>query len=63
VRGSDGGLSRDRDIVLLPLSCRGGGGGGGHSMLLIDGDVGGAARHGRQDGGGGWQRTLGLDQR
>jgi hypothetical protein len=44
VRGSGGGLSHDRGVVLLPL--------GGGGLLLIDGEVGGAARHDRQDGGG-----------
>jgi hypothetical protein len=39
VRGSGGGLSRSRGVILLPL-----GGGGG--------DVGVAVRHGRQDGDG-----------
>ncbi len=45
VRGSGGGLSRGRGVILLPL-------GGGGGLLLIDGEVGGAARHDRQDGGG-----------
>jgi hypothetical protein len=49
VRGSGGGLSRGRGVVLLPL---GGGRDGGGGLLLIDGEVGGAARHDRQDGGG-----------
>jgi hypothetical protein len=51
VRGSGGGLSRGRGVVLLPL----GGGGdrdGDGGLLLVDGEVGGAARHDRQDGGG-----------
>jgi hypothetical protein len=47
VRGSGGGLSCGRRIVLLPLSG---------NALLIDGDIGGAARHGWQDGDGGGQR-------
>jgi hypothetical protein len=43
VRGSGGGLSHGRGVILLPL-----GSGGGHSdLLLIDGEVGGAARHDR----------------
>jgi hypothetical protein len=47
--GSRGGLSRDRGIVLLPLSC------GGSGLLLVDEEVEGAARHGWQDSGGqGW---------
>jgi hypothetical protein len=45
MRGSGGGLSRDRGIVLLALSD-------GGDLLLIGGEVGGVARHGRQDGGG-----------
>jgi hypothetical protein len=56
VRGSGGGLSRGRGVVLLPLS-------GGDDLLLVDGEVRGDARNGRQDDDGGWQRTLGLDQR
>jgi hypothetical protein len=46
VRCSGGGLSRDRDVVLLPL--------GGHGSLLpvSGGEVGVAARDSRQDGGG-----------
>jgi hypothetical protein len=51
VRGSGGGLSRGRGVLLLlPL----GGGGGSHDggMLLVDGEVGGVAWHDRQDGGG-----------
>jgi hypothetical protein len=47
VRGSGGGLSRGRGVVLLPL-----GGDGGGGLLLVDGEVGGATRHDRQDGGG-----------
>jgi hypothetical protein len=46
VRGSGGGLSRGRGVVLLPLGSGGGG------LLLVDGEVGGVARHDRQDGGG-----------
>jgi hypothetical protein len=46
VRGSGGGLSHDRDVVLLPLSD------GGGDLLLIDEEVGGVAQHGRQDDGG-----------
>jgi hypothetical protein len=46
MRGSDGGLSRGRGIVLLDLSVDVSG------LLLIDGEVGDAARHGRQDDGG-----------
>jgi hypothetical protein len=61
VRGSGGGLSRGRGVVLLPLGYGGGRDGDG-GLLLIDGEVGGAARHDRQDGGG-WRRTLGLGQR
>jgi hypothetical protein len=45
VRGSSGGLSHGRGVVLLPF-------GGGGGLLLVDGEVEGAARHGRQDGGG-----------
>jgi hypothetical protein len=44
VRGSDGGLSRGRGIVLLPI---GGSGDDRGSLFLIDGEVGGAAQHGR----------------
>jgi hypothetical protein len=41
-RGSNGGLSRGRGAVLLPL---GGGGDDSHDggLLLVDGEVGGAA--------------------
>jgi hypothetical protein len=39
VRGSGGGLSRGRGVVLLPL--------GGGGLLLVDGEVRGAARHDR----------------
>jgi hypothetical protein len=46
MRGSYGGLSRGRDVLLLPLS------GGDSDLLLVDGEVGGYARHGRQDDGG-----------
>jgi hypothetical protein len=46
VRGSGGGFSRGRGVVLLPLSG-GGRGRGRDSLLLIGGEVGGAARHGR----------------
>jgi hypothetical protein len=49
VRGSGGGLSCGRCVVLLPL---GGGGSRDGGLLLVDGEVGGAARHDRQDGGG-----------
>jgi hypothetical protein len=48
VRGSGNGLSRGRDVILLPL----GGGDGRGDQLLIDGEVGGAARRGWQVGGG-----------
>jgi hypothetical protein len=43
VRGSGGGLSRSRDVVLLPL----GGGSRDGGLLLVDGEVGGAVRHDR----------------
>jgi hypothetical protein len=45
LRGSRGGLSRGRNVILLPLS-------GGGSILLIDIEDGGVARHHRQDSGG-----------
>jgi hypothetical protein len=51
VRGSGGGLSHGRGVLLLPLGGSGGRDGGG-SLLLVDGEVGGAARHDRQDSGG-----------
>jgi hypothetical protein len=54
VRDSGGGLSRDREVLLLPL------GDGGGLLSVGSGEVGVAAWHGRQDGGGGWRRTLGL---
>jgi hypothetical protein len=48
VRGTSGGLSHGRDILLLSLGDRGGGGG---LLPVDDGEVGVAARHGRQDDG------------
>jgi hypothetical protein len=48
MRGSGGDLSRDRDVVPLPL------GGDDGGLLPVDsGEVGVAARHDRQDDGGG----------
>jgi hypothetical protein len=51
VHNSGGGLSRSRNIILLPL-----GGSSDHrgrgSLLLVDREVEGAARHGQQDDGG-----------
>jgi hypothetical protein len=55
VRGSDGGLSRGYDIVLLPL------GGGDGGLLPVDGgEVRVTALHSRQDGGsqGWWWATV-----
>jgi hypothetical protein len=45
LRGSCGGLSHSRSVILLPLSSGGGG------LLLVEGEVGCATRHGWQDHG------------
>jgi hypothetical protein len=60
LRGSRGGLSHGRRVILLPLHS-------GGNLLLLGREVGGDAHRDQEDaggwGGGGWQQTLGLGQR